>query len=488
MATKPGKDEHYSRPDFDISEFEEKWDELLHKYPTKDGADPPKFLDQININSLIISLGKSMHGVVTNRKDDKKIPYEVALASYFTNFLQTKIDLSNPAMIKDFALLFMSTVRDYAVKYKRFTNASLGEIDEALYNADVPKLILFLTAFFTKSCLMSGNNPDNPINHIDHKNHTVAYQSDKIIRNAIQCIIDKELTDESFQEIMGHIAFADVHTRGGTVGEGNSFPEYYEEVNSDPPLSSFCKEYENEWKLKTALMMEKRRITSCNPVLVDMMIGIISFSLYAAFVHANEQKIYINLSSDRTKMIFQPNSDGIYTFGVHFSSSVVSISLAPHPTYTEKNLTNTGRTSEHMEQLDRGISEVLKPLVGVSIRVLDGDKEREMVFPGGESDFFQRLYHLRIYGDEEGNYDIDFKRLEEGKQELKEAKEKLKAKEAEVREINKKKREARKEVSFYEQQNKKKKEQNNKKKKDEAEDRKLSEKKEEAKEELDCFF
>jgi hypothetical protein len=120
-----------------------------------------------------------------------------------------------------------------------------------------------------------------------------------------------------------------------------------------------------------------------------------------------------------------------------FSSSVVSISLAPHPTYTEKNLTNAERTPEHMEQLDRGISEVLKPLVGVSIRVLDGDKEREMVFPGGESDFFQRLYHLRIYGDEEGDYDIDFKRLEEGKQELKEVKEKLKAKEAGLREANK---------------------------------------------------
>eukprot|EP00985_Skeletonema_marinoi_P000935 scaffold375_cov189-Skeletonema_marinoi.AAC.9 len=438
MATKPGKDEHYSRPDFDISEFEEKWDELLRKYPTKDGADPPEFLDQIGINSLIISLGESMHGVVTNRKDDKKIPYEVALASYFTIFLQTKIDLSNPAMIKDFALLFMSTVRDYAVKYKRFTNASLGEIDEALYNADVPKLILFLTAFYTKSCLTSGENPTNPINHIDHKNHTVAYQSDKIIRNAIQCIINKELTDGSFEEIMGHIAFADVHTRGGTTGKGNSFPELYDEVNSDPHLSSFCKEYENEWKLKTALMMENRRITSCSPILIDMMLGICNFSLYAAYVYAKACTLYINLATDRSKMIFEPSNDGTYTFGPQSSSSVTTISLAPHPNYVEKNLTNEERTLEHMEQLDRGISAVLKPLIGVSIRVLDGDKEREMEFPGGESDFFQRLYHLRIFGDKEGNYDIDFKRLEEGKKKLMEAKTKLKVKRAELREANKK--------------------------------------------------
>ena len=377
-----------------------------------------------------------MHGVVTNRKDDKKIPYEVALASYFTIFLQTKIDLSNPAMIKDFARLFIRTVRDYAVRYGHFTNASLGEIDEALYNADVPKLILFLTAFYTKSCLTSGENP-NPINHIVHKNHTIAYQSDKIIRNAIQCIIDKELTDESFKEIMGHIAFADVHTRGGTVGEGNSFPELYDEVNSDPPLSSFCKEYENEWKLKTVLKMENKQITSCNPILIDVIIGICNFSLYAAYVYAKGYKLHINLATDRSKMIFEPSNDGTYTFGPQSSSSVTTISLAPHPNYVEKNLTNQERTPEHMEQLDRGISEVLKPLIGVSIRVLDGDKEREMKFPGGESDFFQRLYHLRIFGDKEGNYDIDYKRLEEGKKKLMEAKAKLKVKRAELREANK---------------------------------------------------
>ena len=163
--------------------------------------------------------------MVYSDNDEENLSYEFGLLSYAFNFLQHG-DLSDPKKVKEFACFFQNTVKEYAVRYVDgqdvFTNASLGELDESLYSQDPQKLkvILFVTAFYTRSCLVSKAN-SNPINHIDDENHSIKYLTDKIIRNAMQCMIDHEMTNDSVKNILQqYIARVDIHTRGGTKGGG----------------------------------------------------------------------------------------------------------------------------------------------------------------------------------------------------------------------------------------------------------------------------
>lgn len=81
-----------------------------------------------------------------------------------------------------------------------------------------------------------------------------------------------------------------------------------------------------------------------------------------------------------------------------------------------------------MINLDEGVSIVLKPLNGVSITVRVNGVAKESIFKWDRSDFFQRLYVLRVTGGvkapQEGgdyDYDIDYKTLLDALKRLREA-------------------------------------------------------------------
>lgn len=239
------------------------------------------------------------------------------------DFLQRRVDLKNPEMIRKFALFFRSTVQQYSVRYYdengvEFINASLGEIDHNLYFKKKPKLTLFMTAFYTKSCLTSPQN-DDPINHIVDDNHTMEYMAKKILRNVFQCMNDAKMSLECVQEIMNeYIVRADVHIQGGIVGEGNDFESFLQQVNDDEgsPLYSFCEDNIDDLKLEEGIKFNNKKINSCQPILIDMILGILNMALYAAYVYATGSVLNILLASKRSEIIFQPDRDGKYRLGL----------------------------------------------------------------------------------------------------------------------------------------------------------------------------
>jgi hypothetical protein len=229
------------------------------------------FLYKLGINKTLIKLAKQIRDIYENNKGNETFPFEVALIACCYDFLLQHESDANK--IREFALLFRELIERYAVRYnegnKEYIVASLGELNKELYSADRihHKLILFMTAFYTKSCLTSNSNPDDPINHIDDKNHTIDYQTDKIIRNILQCMINTELTDDCIVDIMKtHIARCDVHVRGGTKGKGNTFSGFVDEMNGDDCLSSFCEKYEKELKLEEGIHIgNEKKMSSCKP-------------------------------------------------------------------------------------------------------------------------------------------------------------------------------------------------------------------------------
>ena len=507
------KADSYRRPDFNRAKFDREWNELLSKYQKQvDDAEIPNFFHKLPLNRYIIQEAESICRVYTTNKD-QKFTFEFGLISCVTDLLQRKVDLSDPDMIRDFALFFIRTVEEYGVRYidndgdgKEYTNASLGDITKELYSGDHPlKLILFVTAFYTKACLTSESDPNNPINHIDDENDSIDWLIDKIIRNAVQCMNNMELTDDGFQEIRKtHIAIADVHIRGGTVGKGNTFAGFFDEVNKDPDLSEFCKLFEEELEFATTLKMGSKSISSCSPILIDMILGVCNIALYAAFVHAKGGKLRINLSTDRSRVILEPNnSDGTYTLGprLQLASNIVIISQGMHPNAVKANLTNRGRCPrplEHMRQLDAGITDVLEPLRGVNVTVSNGGRETVVPFHWRKSDFFQRLYKIRmsrntsIVEDDQINYELLDKVLEE----MEEAGEGLAMEEKKLNETTKKVNATRREIRKVERMieneeaasNNDSHHQKKKKKKEEKAKKEEAEKKKEAEMDLDLYF
>jgi hypothetical protein len=397
------------------------------------------------INNIFIKLAENIKDVYERDKSTKQFPLEVVLISCLYDFLQEQVDLNNADKIREFAFFFRDMIKRFAVKYyddggKSFTNANLGEINEDLYSTDCEylKVILIVTAFCTKECLTSESNPDDPINHIDNENHTIKYQTNKIIRNILQCMVNEELTDESVSEIMNkHIARADVHIRAGTVGKGNTFGGFVKELKKDTDLSSFCNQYQKELELTEGIYIgNEKKMTSCTPILIDMLLGIMNIALYAAYLKANKKKLNIFLASGRSNIIFESGNDGTNDLGV-IKAEDANVALGLHPNAVETNLTNSGRyrrPPQHMINLDDGVSRVLEPLNGVRIRI-KGD-EQDSAFVWGPSDFFQRLYYLRVTnkvqeaeedGEEDGkedrdyDYDISYAELAEALEKLVEA-------------------------------------------------------------------
>mmetsp|Transcript_24363 Transcript_24363/g.37252 ORF Transcript_24363/g.37252 Transcript_24363/m.37252 type:complete len:503 (-) Transcript_24363:1782-3290(-) len=423
------------RPPFDRLAFES----VAPKHQTQDDENMPCFLNKLGINNTIIACAVAMKDYYY-KNNGVNVPYEIPLISNSINFLQCQGDLSNPDKIREYARFFRETVKTYAVRYfdkngKEFINASVGEIDDELYSetCDHNKVILFVTAFYTKSCLTSEKN-SNPINHIEDDNHTIKYLTEKIIRNAMQCMINKEMTNDSVEDVLKkYIARADIHTRGGTVGKGNNFEGLVGELDKDSALSGFCNDFDHQFGLGEGIKLGNTSLTSCRPILIDLMLGICNISLYAAYIKAMGSKLHIYLASRRTGVVFQQrNDDDAHSFGL-LQLDVANVALGLHPNSVQVNLTN--RPLEDMVQLDNGITAVFQPLDRVPIKIITNGEERDTLFSAEDkSDFFQRLHCLRKGRNEEFNYDktdiISFKLLEQAKVELDEMKkEKGKAKE-----------------------------------------------------------
>lgn len=432
-----------SRPSFTSdNDIENKLRAILydiHK-KTEGNKKSANFLNNLGINKTLIKLAKQINDIYEDNKGNKTFPFEVVLIACCYEFLQHESDADK---IREFALLFRDLIKSYAVRYnegrKEYTVASLGELNEDLYSAEreCHKVILFMTAFYTKSCLTSNSNPDDPINHIDDSNHTIHYQTDKILRNILQCMIDKELTDDCMSEIMKtHIARCDVHVRGGTMGNGNKFSDLVDELNDDGCLSSFCDDHKDKLKFEEGIYISKetKRMTSCTPILIDILLGIFNFALYAAYLKAIGKKLHIFLASGRSKIIFELGNDGTNDFdAIEAEDAVVSLGL--HPNAVETNLTNEGqkrRPPQHIRSLDEGVSRVLKPLDQALITIRVNGDAVSSILEWRASDFFQRLYILRVSGivekpQEEGDYDynIAYKNLEDASQRLLEAERKF---------------------------------------------------------------
>jgi hypothetical protein len=415
-----------SRPSFSNNDIEQKLRKILDEIRNKCKGNEKSFLRNLGINKTLIKLAKQIRDIYENNKGNETFPFEVALIACCYDFLlQHKSDAKK---IRKFALLFRELIERYAVRYNEGDNeyivASLGEINKELYSSDCTyhKLILFMTAFYTKSCLMSNSNPDDPINHIDDKNHTIHYQTDKIIRNILQCMIDTELTDDCIVDIMKkHIARCDVHVRGGTKGNGNTFSGFFDEMNGDACLSSFCEKYEKELKLEEGIHIgNKKKMSSCKPILIDMLLGIFNFALYAAYLKANDKTLHIFLASGRSNFIFELGKDGTTDLGLYQADDAVVVG-GLHPNAVEANLTTLGkdrRPPQHMINLDAGVTAVLEPLDEIPITIWVNGVAKEFIFKCGPSDFFQRLYYLRVTGiveepqeGEDYDYDIGYKTL-----------------------------------------------------------------------------
>ena len=428
-----------SRPSFSNNDIERELRKILDEIRNKCKGNKKSFLDNLGINKTLIKLAKQIRDIYENNKDNETFPFEVALIACCNDFLQHKSDAKK---IRKFALLFRELIERYAVRYnegnKEYIVASLGEINKELYSSDCTyhKLILFMTAFYTKSCLMSNSNPDDPINHIDDKNHTIHYQTDKIIRNILQCMIDTELTDDCIADILKtHIARCDVHVRGGTKGNGNTFSGFFDEMNDDACLSSFCEKYEKELKLEEGIHIgSEKKMSSCKPILIDMLLGIFNFALYAAYLKANDKTLHIFLASGRSNFIFESGKDGTTDLGLYQADDAVVVG-GLHPNSVQSNLTNQGpnrRPPKHMINLDDGVTAVLEPLNGARITTMVNGVAEFSTFKWGPSDFFQRLYFLRVTGiveepqeGEDYDYDIDYKLLQDALNGLRVAEAKL---------------------------------------------------------------
>ena len=422
------------RPPFDRLAFES----VAPKHQTQDDENMPCFLNKLGINNTIIACAVAMKDYYY-KNNGVNVPYEIPLISHSINFLQCQGDLSNPDKIREYARFFQETVETYAVRYfdkngKEFINASVGEIDDELYSktCDHNKVILFVTAFYTKSCLTSEKN-SNPINHIDDDNHTIKYLTDKIIRNAMQCMINEEMTNDSVEDVLKkYIARADIHTRGGTVGKGNNFEDLVGELDKDSALSGFCNDFDHQFGLGESIKIGNKSLTSCRPILIDLMLGICNISLYAAYIKAMGSKLHIYLASRRSGVVFQQrNDDDAHSFGL-LQLDVANVALGLHPNSVQVNLTN--RPLEDMVQLDNGITAVFQPLHRVPIKIITNGEEIDTLFSAGDkSDFFQRLHCLRKDRNVEFDYDktdIRYQLLEQARVELdKMKKEKEKAKE-----------------------------------------------------------
>lgn len=434
------------RPQFKAEDF----DKEAPSHSTLADDKKPRVLNKLTINEILINLAKNIRDdYVRDVKTRDDWSFEIPLIARCYDFLQNEADLNDPDAIRNFGLFFRKMVAKYSVRYydegNKYVNGNVGELDY-----ETIKLILILTAFCTRSCIMSTNSNNDPINHMDDGNDTMDYQTYKILGNAFNCMNNEELTDDSILDLVkNHIARADVHVRGGTVGNGNVFSDFVEEVNGDADMKRICEIY--QWELDGKIKIDDRNVSSCEPILLDILLGIMNFAIDAAYIKAKGGKLNIFLASGRSKFIFEPNDKGEYKFGVR-ESELANIGTGLHPNAVQANLTNAGKNTRPPEQiieLDRGITTVLEPLRGVPIRVKDGGAERGTTFKSDESDFFRRLYIARLHGivqDEED--DISYKNLVD-------ALEILKKLEAKLKKVNEERDEAEKAVKTEEREGRK---------------------------------
>jgi hypothetical protein len=129
-----------------------------------------------------------------------------------------------------------------------------------------------------------------------------------------------------------------------------------------------------------------------------VLLGIFNVALYAAYLKAIEKKLHIFLASGRSNFIFESGNDGTTDLGLYQAEDAVVVG-GLHPNAVEANLTNHGRKRrppQHVINLDAGVTTVLEPLNGADITTMVNGVAEFSTFVWGPSDFFQRLYVLRV--------------------------------------------------------------------------------------------
>jgi len=301
----------------------------------------PLVLLEMLISILFICLAGNIFTIYESNPEH--CPFEIVMIAHAFHFVQYEVDINNPDMIREFMTFFQSMFVKYAVRYvvkdekekshSSYINANLGEFYRELGKPQ-PKPIVHLTAFATKKCLARKKvDADDRVNHIDHTNHSIRFQRD-MIWNAIRSITNSDITEDSFDEVVDkRIALADLHTRSDTGGKGNSFHEFRKEVDEDPELSEFCKRYKHHLKLDSTLKMGSASYDFCKPLVIDVLLGIFNFVLYALYAYAmTKSALRVFFASTRSHAVFESVGGNPFTTRI---SNLLVASFGIHPNAVE---------------------------------------------------------------------------------------------------------------------------------------------------------
>ena len=244
---------------------------------------------------------------------------------------------------------------------------------------------------------MKKGGPNN-VNHIDRENHSIWYHLGTTVVDTIRSMTNRLVTPASIEPILNNIAVNDAHTRSGTIGDGNSFPEFRDEVDEDPALSAFCTQYEAELELDEEIDIGNKKYTHCKPITIDMLLGLFNLVLYALYYYAVTKKaLCVFVSSVRSLIFFETVGDSVFNALV---SEKIVIGKGLHPNSTEVNLTNKGRYRRSLNEVklfDEGLALSFLNFDGRTVYFEDDNGlEQSVKFELRSSDALQRVYNDRL--------------------------------------------------------------------------------------------
>ena len=284
----------------------------------------------------------------------------------------------------------------YAPRYvdkkgRTHINANLGEFHREL-NKPNPKQIAHILAFGIEATLAREKDEDECVtNHMDPNNHSVGYHLDTTVLDAVRSMANSYVTEDSFFKnvVHPHIALADTHTRSGTIGKGSCFEEFKKEVNDDPALSKFCSHA--KLKLVEKLALGGSSYAYCKPIIIDMLLGIYNWLLYALFVKAETgETLFSFVASFRTLGFLK--TDGLKPI----VSPLLIAGFGAHPNSAEIWLTLRG--VDEVQQMDVGMALSLRPIDGCVVEYEDDDGNlKSTKVKWGPTDSFLRTYNFRKY-------------------------------------------------------------------------------------------
>jgi hypothetical protein len=357
----------------------------------------------------VIDLGEQLLTIYDRKPEE--CPFEAVAVAYVHSFLQKYVNMNDPQMIRKVYLFFHSMFEDYGVKYydqdtgKFYNTSNLGEFRNQFDRQD-PSRSCFFTGFSTLQCMLRSKG----INHIDRENPSIKWLLEKMFGNSLQCAADEWITDECIEKIADEfVVCADQQARSGTIGNGNEFDSYREELGNDSILSAFCNKFKKELRLKEKIEFGGNTYEFCEPPLLDLLVGTYNMSTYAAFIRAlTGAPLDVFFASNRShEVTLGRRNDGKNKFTPR-ETDLFNWFPSIHPQSAKAaGITNVGnniRPREDLEMMDRGMSIFLKRLVGIELTVLAKGNETTMKLLSNETDYFCRLYEERLskrYGDDD---------------------------------------------------------------------------------------